>query len=52
MMTLKKISEAKMPCMSPSHEVPAHMALTPGTYEWTCIACGEKTTFEIPLIMA
>lgn len=50
-MGLKKIKGDKQwvrrPCMSPGHNPPSHMALSPGTYEWTCDACGNVITFTV-----
>lgn len=51
-MTLKRIDDEKPPCLDPSHDPPSHMALQPGTYEWTCPACGHVTRFEVVLNMA
>lgn len=46
---LKKIEEFK-PCLSPEHQPPSHIVLSPGKYEYTCPACGEKTVFTVPSI--
>ena len=46
---LKKIEVFK-PCLSSEHQPPSHMVLSPGKYEYTCPACGEKTVFTVPLI--
>ena len=48
---LRKIADAKPPCLSPEHNPPSHISLPPGTYEHTCPACGETTTFEVPMII-
>ena len=48
---LQKITNAEpTPCMSPEHDPPQHIALEPGTYEYTCPACGQKTTLIVPHI--
>ena len=45
---LRKISGPEpAPCMSPEHNLPLHIVLEPGTYEYTCPACGQKTTFVV-----
>lgn len=49
-MSLKKISEPQLPCLHPEHNPPTMIVLKPGTYEYTCPACGKKTTFTVPLI--
>lgn len=36
------------PCMSDEHFPPSMMAIGPGTWEWTCPACGKKTVFTVP----
>jgi len=47
---LKKIADAKPPCMSPNHKPPMHISLEPGVYEYTCPDCGETIRFEVPFI--
>lgn len=47
---LEKIKDASKPCMHPEHKPPTHIVLEPGTYKYTCPACGEVTVFEIPVI--
>jgi hypothetical protein len=49
-MPLEKIEGMGLPCMSPEHNVPMHIVLEPGTYRYTCPACGHVTVFEVPLI--
>ncbi len=44
---LKKISEPKRPCLSPTHNPPSMIVLSPGTYEHTCPSCGHVTTFVV-----
>lgn len=44
---LKRIGEAKQPCISPEHNPPMHIVLPAGIYEYTCPSCGEKQTFEV-----
>lgn len=46
---LKKIEDFK-PCLSPEHNPPSNIVLSPGKYEYTCPSCGEKTIFSVPLI--
>ncbi len=46
-MPLKKIKEAKVPCLSSEHNPPSHIVLEAGTYEYICPACGEKQVFEV-----
>ena len=48
---LRKIADAEPPCLSHEHNPPSHMVLSPGTYEYTCPACGETTTFVVPMIV-
>jgi len=38
-------------CLSLEHSSPSHMFYEPGTYEWTCPVCGEKTVFTVPKII-
>ncbi len=47
---LKKIKDFSKVCLSSEHNVPNHMQLSPGIYEWTCSACGHITKFTVPLI--
>ena len=48
---LRKIADAESaPCMSPEHNPPMHIVLEPGTYEYVCPACGQKTTFVVPCV--
>lgn len=47
---LKKIADAKAPCMNSQHNPPMHVVLQPGTYEHTCPGCGSKTLFEVPWV--
>lgn len=50
-MPLKKIdSGVAGPCVSPEHEPPGAMVYAPGTYEWTCPACGEKPVFVVSAV--
>lgn len=45
---LKKIADLpKPPCRSPKHLPPTHIALPPGVYEYTCPACGGKSSFTV-----
>lgn len=50
-MPLKKIAEPfekyRGPCRSMLHNPPNMISLSPGTYEWTCPACGEKRVFTV-----
>lgn len=46
-MGLKKISSPPTPCLAQGHEPPNAYAYTPGEYEWTCDACGNKITFTV-----
>jgi hypothetical protein len=48
---LRKIGEAKMPCIHPEHNPPTHIVLEPGLYEYECPGCGRKITFSVPAIM-
>jgi hypothetical protein len=50
-MGLKKIKDAKVPCLNPEHDPPMYIVLQPGTYEHTCPGCGEKIVFEVPLVI-
>jgi len=47
---LEKIKDAEKPCSHPGHNPPMHIVLTPGTYRYTCPACGKVTEFKVPLI--
>lgn len=51
-MPLRKISEPTKEeiCQSPEHDIPKHIALSPGTYEYECPSCGKKQQFIVPLI--
>lgn len=46
---LEKIagSEPKFPCLSPEHNPPNMIVLSPGTYVHTCPSCGKKQTFRV-----
>jgi predicted RNA-binding Zn-ribbon protein involved in translation (DUF1610 family) len=48
-MPLMKISEPKddRPCISSEHFPPSMIALSPGMYEHTCPACGNKIIFRV-----
>lgn len=47
-MTIRKISEPPAPpCRHPEHKVPAHIVLSPGTYEHRCPGCGARTRFTV-----
>lgn len=46
---LDKIWESKeRSCKHPDHEPPTMIVLQPGTYEWTCPACGAVRTVRVP----
>jgi hypothetical protein len=47
---LRKIKDAKTPCLDPEHKPPSHIVLDPGTYEYSCPSCGETIVFTVPLI--
>lgn len=47
---LRKIADAQKPCLSPEHNTPMYMVHEPGTYEYTCPACGEHTVFTVPIV--
>lgn len=51
-MPLKKLSGPNIPhiCRSPEHNPPNMIVLEPGTYEYTCPACGQQTVFTVPLV--
>lgn len=53
-MPLKKIADDKTwtrnVCHSPEHDPPSMQLFEPGTYEWTCPACGHITRFTVPLV--
>jgi hypothetical protein len=51
MTPLRKIADAPMPCLHPEHAPPPHIALSPGTYEYTCPGCNERTGFTIPAVI-
>jgi hypothetical protein len=38
-------------CISPEHNPPSHMVYEPGTYEYTCPACGKTIVFTVPSMM-
>lgn len=40
----------KKPCFHREHKPPSHMVYKPGTYTHKCPACGEETTFTVPLV--
>ncbi len=42
----------RRPCLDPEHEVPGHIVLEPGVWEWTCPACGAKRVIVVPLVTA
>lgn len=46
-MPLRKIRDFSRPCMDREHNPPAHIVLTPGVYEHTCPACGNKIVFTV-----
>ncbi len=45
---IRKIFDAPKPCFHPEHNPPMHIVLQPGTYEYTCPACGKKVVFTVP----
>lgn len=49
-MGLEKIKDAEKPCLSPEHNMPTHIVLSPGTYKYTCPSCGKSITFDVPAI--
>ena len=40
----------KSQCKNPEHRPPMHICLQPGTYEYTCPACGHVTNVHVPSI--
>lgn len=44
---LKKIADLPKTCMSPEHNPPGHIVLSPGIWEHTCPGCGDTTTFTV-----
>ena len=46
-MSLRKIADEKLPCLSPEHNPPGKIVLDPGTYEHTCDQCGHKVVFTV-----
>lgn len=49
-MPLKKIKDAERPCLHPEHDVPMHIVLEAGEYEYTCPQCGKTVQFTVPSI--
>ena len=53
-MGLRKIDDDKgwtgKECHSPEHNPPMGIVLEPGTYEYTCPACGAKRVFTVPKV--
>jgi hypothetical protein len=47
---LRKLRDAKLPCMHPEHHPPMYMVYEPGDYEYICPACGHITSFSGSLI--
>ena len=47
-MPIKKLDEEKLPCLNPEHNLPTHIYLEPGKYEWECPSCGDKIVFCVP----
>ncbi len=47
---LRKIEDAKQPCLSPEHNPPMNIYLEPGTYEYVCPSCGERVVFVVPMV--
>ncbi len=47
---LRKIKCAKRPCLSGEHYPPNNIYIDPGTYEYICPSCGERTEFTVPLV--
>ena len=43
---IRKIRDAR-PCLSPDHNPPSMIVLSPGTYEHVCPACGRVTVFSV-----
>jgi|WetSurMetagenome_2_1015567.scaffolds.fasta_scaffold774547_3 hypothetical protein len=43
----KKIKDGPIPCTHPEHTPPSHMVFSPGEYEHTCPACGNKIRFTV-----
>lgn len=46
-----KTTVYKKPCLHPEHNPPAHIVLSPGTWEWSCPSCGQTIRFEVPEIL-
>ena len=49
-MSLRKIDDVTFhynQCQSPEHNPPKMVSLSPGTYEWTCPACGHRQIFIV-----
>lgn len=47
-MPLEKIADAPGAyCQHPEHNPPSHMSPAPGTYRWTCPACGQAKIFTV-----
>lgn len=49
---LKLVRVAEPPCISYEHDPPMHIVLQPGTYEYTCPACGRIQVFTVPCIIS
>jgi len=47
---LRKIADAKEPCLSNEHYPPNNIHLEPGTCEYICPSCGERSEFTVPLV--
>lgn len=47
---LRKIEEPsrQAQCVHPQHRFPNMIVLEPGTWEYTCPACGGKTVVRVP----
>jgi hypothetical protein len=43
---IEDVSEDEI-CRNPEHNPPMHISLKPGTYEWTCPACGKSTKVKV-----
>ena len=47
---IHKLKDASKPCNSPRHNPPAHIVLSPGTYEYICPDCGHRIEFVVPYV--
>lgn len=48
--SLEKLADLPERCLSPEHNPPNMVVLSPGVYRWTCPTCGKSRVFTVSRI--